>query len=160
MTFEDFYRAYMPDVRRFALYLTGDPVETDDIVSETFVQAWAADAPLRARSLRAYLLSVARNLHRQRRRRQGRFLFWSAGAEAAADPAPGADRTLEARDALDRTMRHLRALPEASRAALLMRAFHGLAYDEIGEALGISEGAAKVKVHRARQTLEARRDMT
>ena len=160
MTFEDLYRAHMPDVRRFALYLTGDPAETDDIVSETFVQAWAADAPLRARSLRAYLLSIARNLHRQRHRRQRRFALWSASPEATADPAPAMERTLEARDDLDRTMRDLRALPEASRAALLMRAFHGLGYDEVGEALGISEGAAKVKVHRARKMLEARRDMT
>lgn len=160
MTFEQFYRAYMPDVRRFALYLTGDPAESDDIVSETFVQAWAADAPLRARSLRAYLLSIARNLHRQRHRRRGRFAFWSVSVEESADLAPGADRTLEARDDLDRTMRNLQLLPEASRAALLMRAFHGLGYDEIGDALGISEGAAKVKVHRARKMLEERRDMT
>jgi RNA polymerase sigma-70 factor (ECF subfamily) len=160
VTFEDLYRIHMPDVRRFALYLTGDAAESDDIASETFVQAWVADAPLRARSLRAYLLSIARNLHRQRRRRQRRFVFWSAAAEATADPAPAADRALAARDELDRTMRDLQALPEASRAALLMRAFHGLAYDEIGEALGISEGAAKVKVHRARKMLEARRDMT
>ena len=160
MTFEDLYRLYVGDVRRFALYLTGDPAESDDIISETFVQAWAADAPLRARSLRAYLFSIARNLHRQRHRRQSRFAFWSAGADATADPAPAADRALEARDDFDRTMRDLQALPEASRAALLMRAFHGLAYDEIGEALGISEGAAKVKVHRARKMLEARRDMT
>lgn len=160
MTFEEFYRAFMPNVRRFALYLTGDRAETDDIVSETFVQAWVADAPLRARSLRAYLLGIARNLYRQRRRQQSRFALWSAGAEAAPDGAPSAERTLEARDALDRTLHDLQLLPEASRAALLMRAFHGLAYDEIGAALGISEGSAKVKVHRARKMLEARRDIS
>lgn len=159
MTFEQLYRAYAPDVRRFALYLTGDPAETDDLVSETFVRAWAADAPIRARSLRAYLFAVVRNLHRQRLRRARRWLPWSPAAEAVADPAPGAEASAESRDALGRTLAALRALPEPDRAALLMRGFHELGYDEIGQALGISPGAAKVRVHRARKLLEARKDM-
>lgn len=159
MTFEELYRAFMPDVRRFALYLSGDAAEADDLVAETFVRAWAADAPLRARSIKAYLLATARNLHRQRVRRRRRLLPWGREQEDQADPAPGADRSLAARDELDRTLGDLRALPEIDRAALLMRAFHGLAYDEIGQALGITAGTAKVKVHRARKALEARREL-
>ena len=158
MNFEQFYRAYVPDVRRFALYLSGDPAEADDLVSETFVRAWAADAPVRAQSLRAYLLTITRNLHLQRRRSQRRWAPWSAAAEAIADTAPGADRAAASRDALDRTLADLAALPESDRAALLMRSFHALSYQEIGEALGISAGAAKVKVHRARTLLETRRN--
>lgn len=158
MTFEELYRAYAPEVRRFALYLSGDPAETDDIVAETFVQAWSSDAPLRARSMRAYLLAVARNLHRRRRRRFGRFALWSdAAAEEVLDTAVPADRALEARDELDRTLLGLRQLAESDRAALLLRAFHGFAYEEIGRTLGISEGTARVKVHRARKLLETQR---
>jgi RNA polymerase sigma-70 factor (ECF subfamily) len=48
-------------------------------------------------------------------------------------------------------------LPEIDRAALLMRANDGLAYEEIARALGISLAAAKVKVHRARLRLAAAR---
>jgi RNA polymerase sigma factor (sigma-70 family) len=47
----------------------------------------------------------------------------------------------------------LRLLPEIDRAALLMRALHGLPYQEIAVALGISVSAARVKVHRARASL-------
>jgi RNA polymerase sigma-70 factor (ECF subfamily) len=158
MTFEQLYRAYMPSVRRFTLYLTGDTVETDDIVAETFLRAWTADAPLKARSIEAYLLTVARNLYRRRVRT--RHADWPPpDADTIADPQPGADRGLAARDELDRTMERLQRLSEIDRAALLMRAFHGLDYAEIGNALGIAPGTAKVKVHRARAWLTTQRDM-
>jgi RNA polymerase sigma-70 factor (ECF subfamily) len=150
MTFEELYRRYHPDVRRFALYLSGDAAEAEDIASETFARAWAADAPLRARMLGAYLCAIARNLHRQGYRRRRRL----ADIEPADEP-PGLERELAGRSELEATLKRLQTLPEVDRAALLMRAFHDLPYEEIADALGISAGAAKVKVHRARATLNA-----
>ena len=47
----------------------------------------------------------------------------------------------------------LQNLPEIDRAALLMRALDGMAYEEISRALGISLSSAKVKIHRARLAL-------
>ena len=154
MTFEQLYRTYFPDVRRFALYLTGDAAEADDIAAETFVRAWAADAPLKARSLSAYLLSIARNLHRHGHR-SGRRLA-ALRAEAADEP-PGLERELAGRSELRSTFARLQMLPEADRAALLMRGFHELPYEEIAAALGISAAAARVKVHRARALLNEHR---
>ena len=150
MTFEELYRNHFPDVRRFALYLTGDFAEADDIASETFVRAWAADAPLKARSLRAYLLSIARNLHRRSRRRAA----WQA---EAPDEPPGLERELAGRSELAAMLARLQTLAEIDRAALLMRAFHDLPYEEIAAALDISVSSAKVKVHRARAELIAHR---
>ena len=154
MTFEQLYRTYFPDVRRFALYLSGDPAEADDIAAETFVRAWAADAPLKARSLSAYLLSIARNLHRHGRRHGLRLAAFRA---EAPDEPPGLERELAGRSELCATLARLQLLPEADRAALLMRGFHDLPYEEIAAALGISAAAARVKVHRARATLNEHR---
>lgn len=153
MTFEDLYRQHFSDVYRFALYLTGDASEADDIASETFVRAWAADAPLRARTLTAYLFSIARNLHRRGYRRR-RF---ETITEDAPDPAPGPERQIGGMIELEAMLAHLQVLPEIDRAALLMRAFHDLPYDEIAAALGITISSAKVKVHRARAALMAHR---
>jgi RNA polymerase sigma-70 factor, ECF subfamily len=114
------------------------------------VRAWASDAPAKAHSLRAYLFAIARNLYLQHLRLRAR---------EAAIPADVIDQTsgvadeFEARQELHSTLRRLARLAEIDRSALLMRAFHGLSYDEIGSALGISAGAARVKVHRARQAL-------
>jgi RNA polymerase sigma-70 factor (ECF subfamily) len=150
MTFEELYRSHFADVRRFALYLTGDFAEADDIASETFVRAWAADAPLKARSLRAYLLSIARNLHRRGRRR-------AALQPEAPDEPPGLERELAGRSELAAMLARLQRLAEVDRSALLMRAFHDLPYEEIAAALGISVASAKVKVHRARNLLSSHR---
>jgi len=154
MTFEQLYRTYFPDVRRFALYLTGEADEADDIAAETFVRAWAADAPLRARSLRAYLLTIARNLHREGHRSGWRLA--ALRAEAPDEP-PGLERELAGRSELRSTLARLQTLPEADRAALLMRGLHDLPYEEIAAALGISAAAARVKVHRARAALNDHR---
>jgi RNA polymerase sigma-70 factor (ECF subfamily) len=153
MTFEELYRSHFPDVRRFALYLTGNFAEADDIASETFVRAWAADAPLKAHSLTAYLFSIARNLHRRSRRR-------AAFRAEAPDEPPGLERELAGRSELAAMLARLQALPEIDRAALLMRAFHELPYEEIAVALGISVASARVKVHRARNILIAHRSKT
>jgi RNA polymerase sigma-70 factor (ECF subfamily) len=156
MTFEELYRRYFSDVHRFALYLTGNPAEAEDIASETFVRAWAADAPLRAQRLDAYLFTIVRNLHRRgyRRRRL------DALAAEVPDAPPGPERELAGRGELAATLAQLQVLPEVDRAALLMRAFHELSYDEIAAALGLSTSAAKVKVHRARSALKAHRSQS
>ena len=40
--FQALYQKYAHDLFRFALYLTGNRAEAEDIVSETFVRAWTA----------------------------------------------------------------------------------------------------------------------
>ena len=47
----------------------------------------------------------------------------------------------------------LQELPEVDRAALLMRVFEDMSYDEIARALGISLPAVKMKIHRSRLKL-------
>jgi DNA-directed RNA polymerase specialized sigma24 family protein len=39
---EDLYERYAGDIRRFALYLSGDMAMADEITSDTFVRAWMA----------------------------------------------------------------------------------------------------------------------
>ena len=58
---------------------------------------------------------------------------------------------------LARALEALGTLPERERSALLLRLDHGLPYDQIAAALGISVAAAKVRVHRARLRLASAR---
>jgi RNA polymerase sigma-70 factor, ECF subfamily len=152
--FDALYRRYAPHVHRFALSLSGDKAAADDITAETFVRVWTARDRVELATVLGYLLTIARRLYLQgvsQQRRRG---------ELDTDPpdrGPSPDVVTEQRAALDAVLADLQALPEVDRAALLMRAQDGLPYEEIGAALGISPGAAKVKVHRARQRLAARR---
>ena len=45
--FGDLYRHHAQDVFRFALYLSGNHAEAEDLTAETFVRAWTAPEPIR-----------------------------------------------------------------------------------------------------------------
>ena len=153
--FEDLYRRYAPDVYRFALYLSGSPAQAEDLASETFVRVWTARDNIRTASVKAYLFTIARNLHVDGRRREARNVELP---ELLFDPSPGPDVEAQDKQALDTVLRALQQIPEIDRAALLMRAQDGLPYEEIAAALGIPLASARVKVHRARLRLADLRD--
>jgi RNA polymerase sigma-70 factor (ECF subfamily) len=148
--FHDLYESYARDVFRFALYLSGDPALADDVTSETFIRVWSSPEPVRLATVKAYLLTIARNLCLMERRRG---LRREELDETTPDGGQSALRRVEAKDELDRVLRALQEFPEVDRAALLMRADEGLSYDEIAVALGLPAATVKVKVHRARLKL-------
>ena len=145
--FEQLYERYARDVYRFALYLSGNPAQAEDIASETFVRVWTVRDSIRAVSVKAYLFTIARNLHHDGRRRESRHVELPEGL---LDPGPGPEVEARDRQALGAVLRALQTIPEVDRAALLMRAQDGLPYDEIARALGLTLAAVRVKVHRAR----------
>jgi len=148
--FEQLYERYARDVYRFALYLSGSPAQAEDIAAETFVRVWTARDRVRVATVKAYLFTIARNLHADGRRLESRQV---ALHDAFTDPGPGPELEAESRQELAAVLAALQQLPEVDRAALLMRAQDGMPYEEIAAALGLSLPAAKVKVHRARLRL-------
>jgi len=149
LDFGGLYERHAADVYRFALYLTGNRADADEIASETFVRAWIASGSIRTATIKAYLFSIARNLHVERLRRRARHGEMPADVR---DRAPGPEVVAEGRSELSAVLSALQAMSEIDRAAVLMRA-EGVAYDEIGRALGLTSAAARVKVHRARLRL-------
>lgn len=148
--FETLYARHAPDVFRFALYLSRNRSDAEDITAETFVCAWTASEPMRVATVKTYLFTIARHLFLKSLRRTKREATLS---EDLPDPAPGALERVLHQTELETVVARLGTLPELDRAALLMRALDGTPYQEIARVLGISEGSAKVKVHRARVAL-------
>jgi len=155
MDIESVYEKYAPAVRRFALFLCGDPATADDITSDTFVRVWLAHGRIRELTVKSYLFAVARNAYRDLQRRG-----WRSEAldEGGADPGAGAHQLLEDKEQLAAVLAGLQALPEIDRAALLMRALDEMPYEEIAAALDITVAAVRVKVYRARARLMAARN--
>jgi RNA polymerase sigma-70 factor (ECF subfamily) len=150
MTFEQLYQTHFADVHRFALWLCRNPADADDLAAETFVRAWGQRRRLRTETLRGYLFAITRRLHVDRLRadrRRGEL------PDEVRDPAPAPDRRTAARLDLAAVRSAIEKLPELDRAALVLRAEHGLSHAEIARVLEISESAARVKVHRARRRL-------
>ncbi|MBP7589678.1 MAG: RNA polymerase sigma factor [Thermoanaerobaculia bacterium] len=160
LDFATLYDEYARDVRRFALFLSGDATVADDITSETFIRAWGAKDRFDLASVRGYLFAIARNLHLHLLRRERTRPTAPLGEEDSREIATGEaspERRATARSELARVLAELQKLPEVDRAALLMRAEDQLPYDEIARVLDLTLSATKVKIHRARLRLaEAR----
>ena len=149
--FHGLYERYSPDVYRFALYLSGDASLAEDITQETFVRAWVTPGEIRGGTVKAYLLMIARNLFRSEWNRAARQVTLD---DSLPDPKPSAEAVTGGRAELGVVLDALQKLSESDRSALLMHAQDDLSYAHIAAALGLSEGAVKVKVHRARLKLK------
>lgn len=147
---ETIYRQYASAVFRFAWGLCGDRSEAEDLVSETFVRLMTRAPRIETRTALAYLLAIARNTYLSGLRRQRREVPLP---EELCAPESDPEVRLDGQARLNSVIAALDRLPEGERSALLLRVDHDLCYEEISSVLGITVGAAKVKVHRARVRL-------
>ena len=156
--FEDLYRAHLRDVYSYSYYRIGNHHDAEDLTEQTFLQGYRhferARAESDGRPLRPWLIRIAHNLasnyHRDRARRPQRVLEES---EPIAAPH-GTERIVEGREELKSVMDHLQRLPDDRRDALIMRFALGMDNREIARAIGRSDGATKVLIHRAIKQLE------
>lgn len=147
--FDEIMRRYAGQLRRYAGAIVGGRAE--DVTQEAFSKALQALRRDGAEiELRPWLYRIVRNtaLNDIRDRRPAA-LALSDGIVGHHGVAEEVERREEVAELIDR----LRALPEAQRAAIVMRELEGLGHDEIASALGISDGAARQAIHRARTAL-------
>ena len=67
--FHSIFERHAQDVYRFTLFLSGDPSLAEEITQETFVRAWVAPDETSGGTVKAYLLTIARNLFLAERKR-------------------------------------------------------------------------------------------
>jgi RNA polymerase sigma-70 factor, ECF subfamily len=149
-TFRLIYERYHRDVYRFALFLTGDPTLAEDLSADTFMRAWTARARIRQDTVKAYLLTITRNLHRDHVRGARTFVELK---DAIADRAPGVDVQVEHKSSLRDVRARLRRVARSDRRALMLYVFKDMSYGDIAATLGISIGATKSRIRRAREAL-------
>ncbi|MBV9212566.1 MAG: RNA polymerase sigma factor [Actinobacteria bacterium] len=156
--FTELYRTHLRDVYSYSYYRIGNHHDAEDLTEQTFLQAYRHLARARAESngrpLRPWLIRIAHNLaanyHRDRSRRPQTHL-----EDAAVISAPHETEELVAgREQVASVLRGVASLPDDRREALIMRFAIGMDNREIARALGRSEGATKVLIHRALRQLE------
>ena len=132
-----------------------DADEAADLVQRSFVRAMGKLADLRDASVfRSWLLRIGAHLALNHIRDHARFVADDGELEGGLgdDRAPSASAALDRLEAAEQASA-LRAavngLPTKQRMTLELRIYEDLPFRDIGEALGISEGAAKVNFHYA-----------
>ena len=156
--FSELYRAHLRDVYSYAYYRVGNHHDAEDLTEQAFLQAYRhfdrARRESDGRPLRPWVIRIAHNLasnyYRDRSRRPQTTL-------ENADPIATRHDTVaiaEGREELRQVMVHLDKLPEDRREALIMRFALGMDNREIARALGRTDGATKVLIHRAIKQLQ------
>ncbi len=156
--FSDLYRAHLRDVYSYAYYRVGDHHDAEDLTEQTFLQAYRhferAQRESHGRPLRPWLIRIAHNLaanlYRDRSRRPASPIDESTTLTALHTT----EQLVEGRDELSRVLDGVRMLPDDRREALIMRFALGMNNREIARAMGRSDGATKVLIHRAIKQLE------
>jgi RNA polymerase sigma-70 factor (ECF subfamily) len=151
--FRTIYDSHYATVLRFALLLTGDRERARELADDTFVRAWTARDRIRQASVRAYLLTIARNLHRDAWRQQAKGFVELD--ETMPDLGPSVERQVEQNACLRELRQALGRTSPGDRRALLLFAVRGLPYADVADALGISVNAVKTRISRARAVLKA-----
>jgi RNA polymerase sigma-70 factor (ECF subfamily) len=149
--FERLFRAVAPSLHAFFVRSVGSGSAADDLLQTTFLKLHAARATWRrGERLRPWLFAIAARARVDWLRRNGR-TEEEVDEEALVDPAPGGDPggAVIAQERADRVRIALERLPEPQRIVVHLHRFEELTFAEIGRALGISEGAAKLRAFRA-----------
>jgi RNA polymerase sigma-70 factor (ECF subfamily) len=150
LTFHDIYIEHAPHVHRFALFLTHDSALADDLTSETFLRAWSAAERMERATMRSYLLTITRNLHRDHIRRAERNAPLDENLPAEVRRV---DEGIDARASLARVLEASAKLSPIDRAVFFERVLEERPYQEIALRNSLSVAAVKVKVYRARLKL-------
>lgn len=146
-TFEEFYEDTIDTVTSYVLRRC-DPSDAQDVISEAYVVAWRKHAHHAPNPIGYLLLTARRLLDRTRRGQASQEVIAERLSLLMSRAGPSAEdvaiRRREVAEALAR-------LSELDREALLLTAWDGLSSADAGEVLGLSAGALRVRVHRARQ---------
>jgi RNA polymerase sigma-70 factor (ECF subfamily) len=157
--FSELYRRHLRDVYSYAYYRVGNHHDAEDLTEQTFLQAYRHfERALResnGRPLRPWLIRIAHNLaanlYRDRSRRPASSLEDSTAEIASSHTT---EQLVEGREQLSRVLDGVDQLAEDRRAAVIMRFALGMDNREIARAMGRTDGATKVLIHRAVKQLE------
>ena len=143
---ERFYRAHADAVYAFLVSLCRDPVWVEDLMQDTFVKATRSMGGYRGGNPRSWLFSIARSVFIDDTRRRRAIPVDEIEENGVVDSDVTELILIE---------RSLSKLPERQRTALLLADKAGLSYAEVAEAIGCSDAAVKVLIHRARMSFRA-----
>jgi RNA polymerase sigma-70 factor, ECF subfamily len=143
--------AAVPNLRAFAISLSGNVDRADDLVQETLLRALAnIDSFQRGTNMSAWLFTILRNLFRSEYRKRRREVEDADGSYAerlkSQPEQTGRVEFTEFRSALAQ-------LPADQREALILVGASGFSYEEAAEICGCAVGTIKSRVNRARSRL-------
>jgi RNA polymerase sigma factor (sigma-70 family) len=149
---EQLFLRFAQQIYSFCLYNLGDPLDAEDALQSTFLNAFRAlERGVVPYAESAWLYAIARNVCLTRRRsvvRRRRLESQVPLDDSVASPERDTEQLVDLTGALH-------CLPHRQRHALVLREWQGLDYAEIASELGLTLSAVETLLHRARRSLRA-----
>ena len=156
--FSELYRAHLRDVYSYSYYRVGNHHDAEDLTEQTFLQAYRhferAERESDGRPLRPWLIRIAHNLAANLYRDRARKPQTPIEDSTILSATHTTEDLVEGCDELARILEGVKELPDDRREALIMRFALGMDNREIARAMGRTDGATKVLIHRAIKQLE------
>ncbi len=153
--FVELYRRYRDKLFNFARRLLRDPAQAEEATQDVLLKLYRARATYKPSArLSTFVFRIATNHCLNLLGRKERTLV-DRGAPVEAAPAAAAtpEQQAEASEVRASVAAALATLPEKQAAALVLSHYQGMSYQEIAEVLGVSVGAVKSLVFRARDSM-------
>ena len=157
--FEQLVREHQGIAFRTAYVIAGSAADAEEAAQEAFVKAYRALGRFRSgEPFRPWLLAIAANEARNRRRSAGRrdaLVLRAAGeGRSSEEAASSPEAALLAREQHERLLAAIETLGEEQRQAVACRYLLGLSERETAAALGCRPGTVKSRLSRALARLE------
>lgn len=159
---EELVRRYQDRVLSFMAWNFSLPAEEAlDMTQEVFLAVWRSAGSYRGESLfRTWFFSVARNVglsyfrhYLAKKTESAGMLFGDEEFENIPDAAPGLLEGLEAAERCAFVRASVDKLPGKLKAALMLREWEGLPYEDIAAVLGVPVGTVRSRLHNAHARL-------
>ncbi len=156
LAFRELASRYAEKLANFCTRQTGAATHREDLVQDVLMAVWAARARFSGGDAPAWVFTLAVN--RCRKQNRGLLRLFKATAKFATETGPtptSVDDELAHVEMNQRARRAIDELPDSLRECVLLRLDAELDYRAIGEVVGCTEGAARVRVFTAIRRLRA-----
>lgn len=154
---------WLPEVTRYALSLTRDESDADDLVQETYLKAYRSwDSYTPGTECRGWLFTICRNTFIRGRKREERQVATddpelealAASAVHASAQQAGYGDLFERFDLSDAIARAIGALPDVFREVVVLADVLDQSYEAAAETLNIPIGTVRSRLFRGRRLLQ------
>src|SRR3954451_13944790 len=155
--FDRLVKATYADTFTLAFRLTGDEEDARDVVQESYLRAYRGLKRFRGDAqFSTWMYRITANCAATYLGKRGRHRHEELSDDLPLDqsgPAGNPEANLDVSSSWADLQGALRRLPPRLRAVVVLRDVYDLSHESIAAELGISESAAKVRLHRARRKL-------
>lgn len=146
---------HMRAAHNLARWLVRNDQDAEDVVQESFLKAFKAQASFRGGEAKTWMLSIVRNTAMDFRRRDKSRVAVPLGDEGfePRDDSPDPERVLLDQSRREQVRQAISHLEPEFREVIVLREMEGLSYKEIAAALGIPMGTVMSRLSRARNLL-------